>query len=49
MGLTCKDGNLPHGGKAGFLDGHAVVFGALVYVWHCCSMAEFSGFVEEIH
>jgi hypothetical protein len=25
------------------------VFRALVYVWHCSSMAEFSGFIEVIH
>lgn len=49
MGLTCKDGHLPHGGNGGFLDGHAVAFVALAYIWHCSPMAEFSGFVEEIH
>ena len=45
MGLTCKDGHLPHGGNGGFLDGHAFVFGALAYIWDCSPMAEFSGFV----
>ena len=49
MGLTCKDGHLPHGGNGGFLDGHAFVFGALAYIWDCSPMAEFSGLVEEIH
>lgn len=49
MGLSCKDGNLQHGGNSAFLDGHAVVFGALAYVWHCSSIVDFSVFVKEIH